>query len=316
MQTQELPAKSPKTKIERREPRRRKVLRLLAYCSVVALVTGGLALRSAYGSVQKSALDMGEELGQLGDVGADRPLSLNGQQIFVGSSMVDLPFGEVLDRVEALCKTDSGSLRRALENMPDAVESKSSNGDKKRAIGIVREDQATRGVVFCFAHDREGHNGGVADAISRFRSFAESGDLQDLGQLRYVYAKTTDSVRTQVISAWTEGSFDIKAFAPKEDGSDTQGTDPRDAPRPPNSVRLLTAGAAGVPYGVRVYRSKASTREVAEAYDAQMPARGWKLTVADGDRRVYSQGSIAMFVTTTEKPEGSLVSLVEMGQKR
>src|SRR5262245_12642243 len=90
----------------KKPPERRiwKWLRVGAYVVCVCLAAGAVAIRYAYRNMQNSALEIGDELDKLGDIGEKQPIILNGQRIYVASSVHALSVEETLDRAETLCK--------------------------------------------------------------------------------------------------------------------------------------------------------------------------------------------------------------------
>jgi hypothetical protein len=122
---------------------------------------------------------------------------------------------------------------------------------------------------------------------------------------------------------WTDAPFNLMAMT-STSGGDAPGTDPSDMPRPPESRRLLSATVDTAVYASRVYESRLSPAEIADAYDRMMPERGWSQKVQNGDVRVYTRRDVSVFVTPTPRPprvsdtpteaDGqSLVSLLHMG---
>jgi len=294
------------------EPRWRKVVRVMAYFAGVATVGGVLAAGSAYGSMKDGALEIGEELGKLDHIGRQTPIELNGQPIHVGSQVLDMSVTEALDRAEKLC--DAGSMLS-----PPGPTGPSLDSDEMiletggESIGKTRQEEDGRGVVLCFAPgDGEPPIDGIGDKIDRYMKFFETGDLADLGSLRYFFAKATDSGRTHVVRVWTEESFNLYAMT-SLDGGDAPGSDPSDMPRPPQARRLMSATAEGTVYAARVYESKLTPEQLADAYDELMPERGWERIIHDGAARIYQRKDVSVFVTPTERDGRTLVSLLHMG---
>jgi hypothetical protein len=296
----------------RREWRIKKLARLGVYCAVVSLGIGLLAARSVYGDVASSALSIGHELGKMEDAGKRRPLRINGEAIYVGAVTVDTPVVEVLDRAEAGCRSRSAGAVRDLDGVPESVRAHLPQGSA--ASGVLRENRLGRGVVACLVRDDDTPGLGLKDLTARLSALAGSGDLAEVGRLRYVFAETTASGRTRVVSAWTEGSFNLYAILPKA-GSDAPGTDAADAPRPPRAQRILSADIEGVPYGVRLYDTPASPAEVIGVYDREMAGRGWEPafgTPGDGpDQRAYTRPGADLMVITSKDGERTVVSVIE-----
>ena len=305
-------AAAPTTPAPRREWRIKKLARLAVYCFVVSAGIGLVAARSVYGDVTRSALSIGHELGKMDDAGQKRPLRINGEAIYVGAVTVDTPLAEVLDRAEAGCKKRSAGAVRELDTMPEALRDHLPQGGA--AAGVLRENQEGRGVVACLVRD-EGQPGlGLKDLTARLSAMAASGDLAEIGRLRYVFAEKTPSGRTRVVSAWTEGSFNLYAILPKA-GGDAPGSDVADAPRPPQSQRILSADIEGVPYGVRLYDTPASPAEVVATYDREMAGRGWEpafgVAGSGPDQRAYTRPGADLMVITGKDGERTVVSVIE-----
>jgi hypothetical protein len=140
-------------------------------------------------------------------------------------------------------------------------------------IGVIRKEGAARGAVACLARDG---SEGSAGFLRGVHAMLASGDLAELGKLRYVVVeRSPGATRTHVVAAWTDGPFHLGALFPKGE-KDAPGSDPLGAPRPEGSRRLLTASLEGVPYGVRVYDAASAPAEVLAGYDRAMPGQGWR----------------------------------------
>jgi hypothetical protein len=312
----------PSSSGEPAEPKRQewriwKLLRLAAYVACVGIIIAGLAVRSTYVGVKQSVLDIGDELGKLGDVGSGTPLILNGQPIHVASSVHNLTVTETLDRAESLCRGGAeipwGAKTTDAPPALDAVD-ESLETEKPPARFLMRQQDGNRGVVVCFAApDASEGEDDFKTKYRRVKRFLKTGDINEMGRLRYLYARETEPGHSQLIGVWTEGPFNFYAMARPADGGDAAGSDPDDAPRPPDAVRLLSATIEEAPYAVRVYQSTTEPAAVAAAYDQQMPKLGWKLMVPDGDTRVYQKEQITLFVTPTVHEGKTLVSMLHMG---
>lgn len=282
--------------------------RVATYGLCVLTLGAGLAARSAYGHVKESALALGHELGKLDGAGSDDPILLNGQPIFVRSTIEDVGVDEVLDTVQAHCETNATGLRAELQDIAKAAKRPAPSPEHAMAAaGILREEAEDRGVVACLARESDDGRGGW----EHFERFAESGDLSHVGNIRYVYAEKTKSGRTHVISVWTEGPFNLASMFPEK--GDAPGTDAANAPRPGDGRRILSASIAGAPYGVRLYETPQPPEAVLEPYDRAMAERGWKAIVIDPEHhhRVYSRGDTDLIVSATPDGDGATVSVVE-----
>ncbi|EYF06581.1 hypothetical protein [Chondromyces apiculatus] len=295
----------------RREPRVKKLVRLGAYCAFVTALAGGLALRSAYGSAKSSALEIGSELGRLGAVGSESPILMNGQPIYVSSTVQPVDYEDVLDRVEARCEQEPMALVDALPGLPDKVrEELRARQQDRAAAGVVRHDNGGKGMVACFMRP-EGSTT-MGSRVEALNAFVDTGDLSKLGSLRYVFAERTENGSTHVVTAWTDGPFNLYSLVPS--GGDTPGSDLPGVPRPLRSVRLLTASVEGVPYSVRIYDSEAPVEAIVAQYDTDLTARGWELKAGKlkTGERVYGRGGAHVYVLPREDKGRTLVSLIQM----
>lgn len=303
----------------RKERRIIKLMRLAVYATVVSAGLGLVAARSVYGDVRSTALSMGRELGQLGDVGSKRPLRLNGEPIFIASTTEDASVKEILDQTEARCRRGSAGLASDIGNFSEALARELPKGaNDARAAGILREEQGDSGVVACLIREDGQPAGTVSDIAAHLGDLMKTGDLSALGRLRYVFAEKTKSGRTHVVAAWTDGSFNLFALMPPA-GKDAPGSDPAQAPRPPNALRILSADVEGVPYSVRIYDSSATPTEIVALYDREMAGRGWEPSYGvpgEGpEQRAFSRPGADLMVITSRDGGRTLVTLIEMSAK-
>ncbi len=303
----ETPKKRKKWK--RPDTRARKIARVLAYFAGVATVIGAVAAGSAYADVKDGMLEVGQELGSLDHIGSKTPIHLNGQPIFVGSQVLQMSVSDALDRAETLCV--EGDVENPGQSGYDTPQSALDTAERE-PVTKLREEQGDRGAVVCFAPEDGEVVDGIGDKLDRYMAFLKSGNLEDLGRLRYFFAKETPDGHTHLVRVWTEGSFDFYAMAPPN-GEDAPGTDPDDMPRPPEARRLLSATTEGSVYAARVYQTALAPEALAAAYDTSMVDRGWDLELARGTSRVYQRKQVSVFVTPIVKDGRTLVSLVHMG---
>jgi hypothetical protein len=300
----------------RRERRSRKVIRLLGYLSFVCLLLAGLAARSAYGSAKRALLDVGRELGNIDGPPGKSPVRLNGQAIFVASSTEDAPLEEVLDRMEAQCRTSSAGLFADIDDLTARAKAAvpGLDIDRSAASGVLREDGYLRGFVACFAREPGAEPDSLSGLARRLVDVVETGDLSRLGRLRYLRAERLPDNRTHAVAVWTDGPFNLYSLFPE--AGDAPGSDPPDAPRPPRSTRVLTASVEGAPYAVRVYDSAASASEVLLHYEAELPKRGFEGPVeremGGGARgRFYHREGVDLYVVVQDEGGRAVVSLIE-----
>lgn len=311
--------RAPRTARPRKERLVTKVARLAAFLCVVSLALAAVAAHRAHADVEDAALSLGDELGKLGEAGEARAIRLNGQSVHVAASTEDVAIGDALDRFEAYCRGGSAGLADGFDELPESVRSRvPPSAGRRAAAGILREETASRGVVACVVRPDGEAEGGVLDLVDRLGTLAESGDLSALGHLRYFHVRATAKGRSHVVAAWTDGPFLLSAMFP--DAGDAPGADPRFAPRPPESVRLLSAEIDGVPYAVRLYDAAGTPERVFAAYDQAVRGRGFTVLARNPEHPtsgVYHRGESDLIVTVDGDDRGrSLVSLVETSNLR
>lgn len=292
----------------------KKVLRLGAFTLFASLCGAGLAIRSVYADAENAALGLGQELGRLDGAGSTRAIRLNNQEMHVVAVTEQESYVDLLDKVEAACRDGSPAGGALQELSPEARKHMPSDTASARAAGVLRKDGSGEGVVACLLREEPEHSPGKAEIVSRLQRFAETGDLSAIGRLRYVYARAIGTGQAHVVAAWTEGKFDVGALLPPKTGGDTPGSDSRNAPRPADSVRLLTADVEGVPYALRLYDAAGAPEAVLAGYEAGLLDNGWSKVEGSTDprSRSYVRGAIDLMVVAGDNGGRTMVSMVEM----
>lgn len=268
----------------------RGLLRAGGYVAVLSLGLGAFQLRAAHAEVKNRTVELGRQMHQLANASSQdvNKLNMNGQVMWLGSSVAKDSVSSVLDRYEAECRRDTAQSTKSWRELGKKIEEKA--GDKKEetplmATGVMRAGSDVEGTVLCFTKG-EHSKPTVGEA---FKSFAETGELGALGNLRYVYVKESAKGKTIVLTAWTDDRFNLSDLVPDE-GKEAKGSDFGEVPRPPTSNRLLSAQIEGTPFGVNVYRSKQSPSNVVGFYDDEMGKRGWIAIDPELDRQMAKRG--------------------------
>lgn len=249
----------------------RGLLRAGGYVAALSLALGAFQLRSAHAEVKNRTVELGRQMLQLAQASQHdvNKLSMNGQPMWVGSSLSTDSVGDVLDRYEADCAKNAAQPPESWREL--ATKTAEQKAEKPgMASGIMRGGDRDEGTVVCFTKG-EGSKPTVKEAL---KTFAETGELGALGNLRYVYVKKSDRGNTIVLTAWTDDKFNLADLVPPE-GTEAPGSDFPEIPRPPTSMRLLSAQVEGTPFGMNVYRSKQGPANVVSFYDGEMAKRGW-----------------------------------------
>lgn len=254
----------------------RGLLRAGGYVAVLSLGLGAFQLRQAHAELKNRTLDLGRQMYQLANASQQdvNKLNLNGQIMWMGSSLSHDSAAKVLDRYEAECQKNAAQSPESWRQLTQKNENKdAANKSPETAMsnsGVMRAGSLTEGTVLCFVKT-EHSKAGVGEA---FKALAETGELGAVGDLRYVWAKQGESGKTTVLTAWTDDHFNLAELVPAE-GKEAHGADLPNLPRPPDSTRLFAAQVEGTPFGLNVYRGKQGPANVISFYDDAMKQRGW-----------------------------------------
>ena len=258
-------------------------LRLLGYVCVLGVACAGLSVRAARAEVADQSLAFGRQLSELTNsqvVDAQR-ISMNGQSMFVGSTLGHDSVNATLDRFEQYCRKNSAQSPEEWKKLADKSPEASSEGNEFFKTGLMRSGSDTEGTVLCFVRSKESKPS-VGEAFS---TFSETGELGAIGQLRYAYAKKTKKGNTHVLTGWTTDKFNLKDMMPADDGKDVPGTDFAEIPRPKDAQRILATRVEGTPFGVNVYKTSGPPSEVAKFYDETLIKQGWVAIDAELDKK-------------------------------
>ena len=316
-----------------RRLRVRGLLRVMVFFTLVSAISFCALLKNARAAAEKRMQELGLNLlTQLGPLVLDEPaaMRINGQQMFIASTVTELGAQEVMARMEAYCHEHSGGLKEALLDLPSRVEDRNLKQALRNPEGwfTLRSDPSDDelGQIVCFARkDKTTFEG----FLQRFSRLLDSGDISELGDMRYVVARGVRDKTTHVLASWTQGKFNITKMFPET--GDAPGADSPNVPRPPDSVRLLSAEVDGQPYSAHVYESRRSPGEVLAFYDESMKIRGfdgeavWKeklgekgLTATPSYGRAFTKDGAIVIMSAIIEPvyqEGTQVSFVEIGTR-
>ncbi len=293
-------------------------LRVTVYAASAFAVCAVVGSRLVMADVGEATFAASRELAHLGDLtAAHETLIINGESMHRASAYTTQSVHEVLDRYEAYCAASPSVLGRAVEDIPAALKEKALKGVPVwLRLGIVRDESAKGGVVSCFADDRPG---GVSALKGRVQSYLKTGNLSEFGRFRHVFAEpSTHPGETHVVTMWSDGDLNVGKMFPRQ--GDATGTDSPLMPRPADSRRLLSAAAVGMPFGVRMYESKASVADVRAFYDGVMAAKNWQVVdganaaEAEGMRVYMRDDGLQVFVQVSESDQKTFATIVETGR--
>jgi hypothetical protein len=282
-----------------------RLFRAAAVLAAIFALAGLVFAERAYGQVGEAALSVGRQLSGFEDLtGKSYRVLLNGQPVFVASTLTELSVADVLDRFQKHCE-QGNALGEELSSMAAALEKREGSGEAQALRRATDRD----GLVACLT--RPSDRGSLT---ARLQRFSQTLNLSDVGHLRYAYAKATKSGKTHVIVAWTADDFDVSALTAGAD-RDAPGRDIDGAARPLGSVRLLAAGVEGAPYGAWVYDTAEPRARVLEQMDRDMQARGWQPIAGVAEEvehgRAFTRNGRDVVVFAHAAESSTVVSMIE-----
>lgn len=232
-----------------------KGVRLAGFVALLAVLGVGVTYSRVRGQVGEQMISMGESLMRYERAerqDAPRELHLNGQSLMVTSGTSPDDLDVVLDEFEARCRAHNADLQAQIR------------AASAQDFFVMREERNGVGAVGCLDFGQEI---GAAELLGRAARFRQSNDLHDLGDLRYVYARTLDEGRgVHFLTFWTTGSLDFDEITGHGGNTDVPGEDVAGIPRPPRSRRILDAYETGANQRVVSYAGSSMTEWELEAF--------------------------------------------------
>jgi len=240
--------------------------RMAMFCGVCATLAGVLSVRNARSAAAESSLQFGRQLVGIGALqGSVSHLRVNGNDVLAGGHFVDMDLALVLKRFRAECSERAWQMGELSGELANAVPADAP-------LTLASTSSEDEGVVICLTPSRP--SAGVSDFLARVRETAATGELGQLGQIHYLYARRNKSGGTNVIGVWTAAKFNVPAFLGRD--AEKTGEDQPEVPRIPGSQRTLHAELVGSGYAVRQYATDRAPTAANQFYLDIMPQRGWK----------------------------------------
>lgn len=216
-----------------------------------------------------------------------RTVVLNGVQVQLSVGAATRSVSDVLDHFQRRCKQHAGGLGAQLH---DAL--RTSGGTQAASApsdtlldGIYRMGNEHRGVVACL--DLGVASISMDELARRVQRVTDSGDLSQLGRLRFVSAER-GAQRTVFVAMWTEGPVNVRHMFPSD--GDAPGYDATGIPRPSGARRVLSAREAGQDKGIHAYlATNAPLAAVRHDYLTQLQREGFQRF---GDNNAQADGAI------------------------
>ncbi|MDB4942704.1 MAG: hypothetical protein JWP97_2238 [Labilithrix sp.] len=295
--------------VSRTSPEKKKhvrgLLRAGGYVLALGVVFGAFQVRAARAEMETRTIQLGRQMYQLSNASTHEvtKVVMNGQNMFIGNSVSHDPVSKVLDRYESFCQSNSAQTAESWHELGKSE--KASESDKKwLSTGVMRSGTGKEGIVVCFTKTAKSKQS-IGEAA---KSFAETGDLGQMGAARYVYAKTTDRGNTHVLTAWTDDTFSIFELVGDE-SKDVTGADfGGEIPRVPDSRRAFSVRMEDSPFGLNVYQNTEEPGKIVKYYDDTLQAKGWTAIDPEiakrepgtpGVARVYEKDNVVLTVAAS-----------------
>jgi len=263
-------------------PRRwlRGLLRAGLVLTFVGVVAGGGVYHSARAQMDETFFGLGEHMmlyEYAAHQDAPRDLVINGQTIKLSSGTTTRSMGEVLDFFEARCADSDGEIALQMAQLaadhPEVTDEVAPSD-----LPTLREQGARTGYVACF--DMGDASIEVTEVLRRIRAYNRTGDVAEIGDMRYVFAERTEQ-GAHFVALWTEGEFNVRRMFPAE--GDAPGLDVEGVTRPPRSRRMLTGFERGQPHSMTVYHSRLDEAGLESFYRRELVEHGWTLMARPED---------------------------------
>jgi hypothetical protein len=231
------------------------ILRVLGVALLLPTLGGVTLYTHARAKIDEHLLSAGAEMMKLsgeGTLSREQTLTLNGAAFHMRSGSTHQSVAAVVEHFAAACRGASGNLRQQID--PLAASHRPSTSHSGMLDGVLKEASAHQGYVACFD---VGETHVAIDALAeRMQRFAQTTDLSEIGDLRYVYV-TGNARSTSYLSIWTDGKLPLASMFPEH--SDAPGSDLPNVPRPSGARRALSAYGSETGSQVALYERAADS---------------------------------------------------------
>ena len=298
-------------------PRQRKrfagTLRVIVMSGAVTAATATWLVNAAWVRAQELLAATGDQLMHYAGAtqqDGERTVHLNGSTLRLRTGTTTTHIKELLDVFHARCRQRNGRFAQQLQELQGtrAAHVPASARSWPFADGVLRLEAASEGFVACL--DAGGGRVTVSELVRRFGALAATGDLSQLGHLRYVRARRGGD-STTFVALWTDGPMNLASMFPNE--GDAPGQDLRGLPRPGGSRRLLSFWEQDQAPWLGMYASPLGRQQLLEKYLVQLGEAGWtpsqqKLLQPTGGFVVGRHGALAA-VAAAGGPDATLVTV-------
>lgn len=264
-------------------------------------------VKSAKAKVSEALAGFGRELAALQGTtlhSNPRLLTVNGVALHVVSASSTLEMSELMNRLEALCRANAGV------NVPPGIPGNlRALNDATPVGGILRKESDNEGLIACLD---PGQRLDLDELVVRLKRFSETGNLGDVGELRYARVERNAKGAT-VLVLWTEGDVPLRGMFPQT--GDAPGKDPKDVPRPEGSRRFLSGAEHGAPYSATFYEGgRLAEKELFDWYVTKLRDAGFRVTPDPKARALTAErdGRVVVIRTSRTARGKTMTSVAEL----
>jgi hypothetical protein len=316
--------------------RRKRIAKLLIgaarvqlYLAFVAVILLLLSTAEARSRGREIARDLGEQwVAQLAPLsGQTEKVEVNGSLFSFGALVVAGTAREALAKVEQDCHEHSGDLTQQFQAITLLPSARAAAADLDlAALTTGRRDGVNAtgeefGDVACALRDDNDNAHGI---LARLKSFSDTGNLSDLGHMRYIRADSLPGGKsTRLLAIWTDDPLNLERMLP--DSGDAAGSDPVNVPRPPTSRRVFSGVIRRSGDGVFGYESTSAPGEALAFYARTLNEQRWDSVrlALRGERsppesRAFIRDGRAALITATRErtSEPTTIAVVEIEARR
>ena len=259
-------------------------VRLCLFLLATLIIATAVTAQKVSNDLEASLIEVGREMMRMPreTMKGVREFTFNGASVFVYGRTVRGGKEKVLNLFERRCRDANrgvnADIERAFERLGDRSLGQSIDppaGWDRLMRGTLRHEGGDEGMVSCLqTPDRRS---GVESFLSRVERFSQSGDLSDVGYLRYVYTVEEPKLGTTfVLGIWSDSPLKLHELFP-QDGSDVPGREIPNVKRPAKSQRLVAMRQRGAPYAVNVYRAHGSLAKLMAYYQNDLLQQGFRI---------------------------------------
>lgn len=280
-------------------------LRVSAWLALVSLAALAWTWQRAHAYGERMLNQLGEHMlryGQALHQTSPEELNINGSRFLLSTGSAEASVDEVLNDFHAKCNLRNGQLHDQWAEVAAARGVEVSHYNYNSLLdGVFRGTDGRRGVLACLETGPARLSPELL--LERGRRAIQTGDLSQLGGLRYVFVTPGSSPSLSVfVALWSEGPVNIRTMFPSQ--GDAPGEDPEGVPRPAPTARVIATQPKGHAASLHVYTSSTLHRDELRAFYAkELPKAGFTLYSDKPELLVAVAGRRTLTLTLRDDPK-------------